>query len=435
MGSVRLLTARDGTPAASYAYEPFGQARGQPPDHPYNPYRFAGMRFDPTLGTYDAVAREYDPVLGRFLERDPAGLTDGGNLYTYAANAPLSQIDPTGTEARPELTREQKKQAAEAYFEKYRQRLKKEEQEQIYRHRLDRKPVERVFKVYQAIIQEIQDATIADRDIDIQGLWHEHKFMDWEDRGWMHTHQTREEEPFADVGPFGGELVNGINVNRVFGLVTGSHPPKPSLLYRIFHGTLEAVVVFGPDIAAGMEFSYLRGTALREGMAAARIELRPLTPLTYDEYLSAVPRSPIALGTYGHPFEAGMEHEAMQLGYRTLGTSEADAARLGIVTPVPDSVRALGKEAIVEHEVEMFLKPAERIAFWLTGKEHEYENSITFMELKRIWDDPALYNKTEWLGNPAAVEWVKEKIPQTPGVVHHVPYQGSPPVVKLRLPE
>ena len=128
-----------------------------------------------------------------------------------------------------------------------------------------------------------------------------------------------------------------------------------------------------------------------------------------------------------------MEQEAMQLGYRTLGASEGSAARLGIVTPVPNSVRALGKEAILKHEVEMFLKPAERIAFWLTGEEHLHENSITFMELKRIWDDPALYNKTEWLANPAAVEWVEEMVPETPGVVH-VPGRG-PPVRKLRLPE
>ena len=69
----------------------------------------------------------------------------------------------------------------------------------------------------------------------------------------------------------------------------------------------------------------------------------------------------------------------------------------------------------------------------LTGEEHLHKDSITFMELKRIWDDPALYNKTEWLGNPAAVEWVMERgYGQTPGVVH-IPGRG-PPVIKLRTP-
>jgi RHS repeat-associated protein len=436
LGSVRLLTARDGTPAASYAYEPFGQARGQPSAHPYNPYRFAGMRFDPTLGTYNAMAREYDPALGRFIERDPAGLTDGGNLYTYAANAPLSQIDPTGTEARPELTRAEEKQYLDAHFKKYWDRLGEVEQDKIRYMTAaapeedvpgNRKKVQRVFKVYRAILQEIQDATVAHKQIDEQGLWSKYHHMDWEDRAWMHICSRCQEEPsFADLGPFGGESIMGVNVAEVFGVVTGSRAPKPSLADRITEEVLKVVIVFGPDLAIGMEMAWLRNAAVREGMAAAKIERLPLTEL---EYRSVVPGNKIAMGTYGSlnpgPYwHAGLEEEARNLGYRTLGTYEA----------VPLSVRRRGKEAIVQHEIERFLNPAERIGFWLTGEEHLHTDSITYMELMRHLDDPVLFNKTDWFVNPQAVEWVNDMVPETPGVVDIL---GRPdlPVRKIRLPE
>jgi len=65
---------------------------------------------------------------------------------------------------------------------------------------------------------------------------------------------------------FQTERINGVGVASVFGLVTCNRPPKPSRVDRIFRGVLEAVLVFGPDIAIGMEMAYLRDTALREGM-------------------------------------------------------------------------------------------------------------------------------------------------------------------------
>jgi len=342
--------------------------------------------------------------------------------------------------ARPEFTTYEKKQATEAVFKHYWDRLNKVEQsvleDQIRSQSAEiaagrRRKVEKVFKVYRAILQEIQDAAIADRpEIDLQGLWEEHKFMEYHDRAWMdNCSRCVEDPPLGTVGPF-GESVMGVNVASVFGIVTGTVPPKPSRFDRIFREALEVALVFGPDIAMGMEMAWLRNAGLRHGlMYGPRLER-----LTVDQYLSAVPGSSIALSTYGLPYEAGMQYEAMQLGYRTLGASEGAAARLGMVTPVPDSVRALGKEAIVKHEIEMFLKPADRIVFWLTGEEHLHEDSITFMELKRIWDDPALYNKTEWLANPAAVEWVDEIVPEMPGVVD-LPGREDLPVIKLRLPD
>jgi RHS repeat-associated protein len=47
------------------------------------------------LGLHYMHARHYAPALGRFLQPDPDGLED--SLYAYAANSPVTEIDPDGT--------------------------------------------------------------------------------------------------------------------------------------------------------------------------------------------------------------------------------------------------------------------------------------------------------------------------------------------------
>lgn len=41
-------------------------------------------------------ARYYDPTIGRFISRDPAGMPDGVNQYAYANNNPVNFTDPSG---------------------------------------------------------------------------------------------------------------------------------------------------------------------------------------------------------------------------------------------------------------------------------------------------------------------------------------------------
>ncbi len=47
---------------------------------------------------YYVRARTYDPVVARWLSRDPLGFVDGVNLFTYCLNSPLNFLDPSGTE-------------------------------------------------------------------------------------------------------------------------------------------------------------------------------------------------------------------------------------------------------------------------------------------------------------------------------------------------
>jgi len=40
--------------------------------------------------------RYYDPEIGRYISRDPAGYVDGLNVYLYVGNNPVNKWDPEG---------------------------------------------------------------------------------------------------------------------------------------------------------------------------------------------------------------------------------------------------------------------------------------------------------------------------------------------------
>lgn len=102
VGSIRLLTDANGDSPAGYRYTAFGKLTASTGNDMFNPWRYTARRFDVDLETYDYRARQYDPKIGRFLQRDPAEMVDGTNLFTYSINSPLAMADPSGTESRPE---------------------------------------------------------------------------------------------------------------------------------------------------------------------------------------------------------------------------------------------------------------------------------------------------------------------------------------------
>jgi RHS repeat-associated protein len=101
--NVTALTDATGGLVQTITYDAYGRPSFGP-SSVANPYSFAGRRYDPETGLYYYRTRYYDPVRGRFLQRDPIGIwTDEANLgngYTYVGNNPLSWTDPLGL-ARP----------------------------------------------------------------------------------------------------------------------------------------------------------------------------------------------------------------------------------------------------------------------------------------------------------------------------------------------
>jgi RHS repeat-associated protein len=61
-----------------------------------NPYMFTARRYDDETGLYYYRARMYTPTLGRFIQTDPIGYTDGVNWYAYCGNNSTVYIDPWG---------------------------------------------------------------------------------------------------------------------------------------------------------------------------------------------------------------------------------------------------------------------------------------------------------------------------------------------------
>jgi RHS repeat-associated protein len=58
--------------------------------------RFPGQYFDAETGLDYNYFRDYDPVIGRYLQSDPLGLAVGTNLFGYVDANPLGYYDPYG---------------------------------------------------------------------------------------------------------------------------------------------------------------------------------------------------------------------------------------------------------------------------------------------------------------------------------------------------
>ncbi|MFJ6754269.1 RHS repeat-associated core domain-containing protein [Streptomyces sp. NPDC091273] len=82
----------------------FGEARGTQPTAWTGEKTFVGGTKDNDSGLTHIGAREYDPLIGRFISVDPImDLTDSQQLhgYTYSANNPFTYSDPDGLKYFP----------------------------------------------------------------------------------------------------------------------------------------------------------------------------------------------------------------------------------------------------------------------------------------------------------------------------------------------
>lgn len=98
-GDVTALISEDGTIAATYYYDAFGNIISET-GRADNNVKYSGYQHDDETGLYYLNARYYDSTIARFLTEDtyqgqandPLSL----NLYTYCVNNPITYYDPTG---------------------------------------------------------------------------------------------------------------------------------------------------------------------------------------------------------------------------------------------------------------------------------------------------------------------------------------------------
>ena len=99
--SVLGLTDGQQTLQNNYQYDPFGTVIASEENVP-NAYQYIGQwgvrKVRESTGLYFMRARFYDSRHGRFLTLDPYGISGKStNIYSYANNNPLENIDPKGT--------------------------------------------------------------------------------------------------------------------------------------------------------------------------------------------------------------------------------------------------------------------------------------------------------------------------------------------------
>ena len=98
-GDVVNLTDKDGKVTKRYRYDAFGVEKNID-ENDANAFRYCGEYYDKETATVYLRARNYNPSIGRFTQRDSfAGKLDDPlslNLYTYCANNPVYYSDPSG---------------------------------------------------------------------------------------------------------------------------------------------------------------------------------------------------------------------------------------------------------------------------------------------------------------------------------------------------
>ncbi|NJK65053.1 MAG: RHS repeat-associated core domain-containing protein [Synechococcaceae cyanobacterium SM2_3_1] len=104
MGSVIGLVDENGQKVADFSYDGFGNFRSGAglgiPAEVVGDFRFHGQWFEQNTGLYHLRARDYDPISGRFLSRDPVEMIqeipESLDPYQFVYNNPEINSDPSG---------------------------------------------------------------------------------------------------------------------------------------------------------------------------------------------------------------------------------------------------------------------------------------------------------------------------------------------------
>ncbi|MBT7067384.1 MAG: hypothetical protein HN919_13855, partial [Verrucomicrobia bacterium] len=104
VGTVYAVADEEGDIVESYRYDAWGRvigvydANGTPLAESAvgNHYLWQGRWYSWDTGLYYFRARWYDPVTGRWLSKDPIGISGGLNQYVFCGNNPVNCIDPLG---------------------------------------------------------------------------------------------------------------------------------------------------------------------------------------------------------------------------------------------------------------------------------------------------------------------------------------------------
>jgi RHS repeat-associated protein len=105
-GTVHALADDSGAIVESYCFDAFGRVlgvyngSGQPLTESAvgNRFLWQGKQYSFQSGLYDNRVRVYDPITGRFLSKDPIGVSGGLHEYLYCYGNPLNLIDYDGKE-------------------------------------------------------------------------------------------------------------------------------------------------------------------------------------------------------------------------------------------------------------------------------------------------------------------------------------------------
>jgi RHS repeat-associated protein len=106
LGDISHILNANGTTVVHYVYDAYGNiiktdvTSGYAHIAAINSYTYRGYRYDSEIGMYYLNSRYYNPEIGRFINSDGLLGLEGDilttNMYAYAVNNPILNIDPSG---------------------------------------------------------------------------------------------------------------------------------------------------------------------------------------------------------------------------------------------------------------------------------------------------------------------------------------------------